>query len=391
MEFNQFLQITQDKSRKNINKLHLLAKKIWAKKKIDPIDIVNRCLDTWDYLGDQLGTRIIPWINIDETRPITNLIFGSGSFSTGEFQAEQYNLVHSYATKPPMKLSGIITNKSGQHGCNGAKIAKKHDIPLVELDFSDWYHQNIDKNETNPIKATRYWYPSPTEHKQDFQSIKKNFKIRQNEFHKELGEKISQIMEYPIDTVSARGYNFQFCSNIFKFQGNRLPRLNDTHPADLRYVNPNTSEKLYAGWQSGAIQLMIDDKIHFRYRGSLIEVNYMDNMSQINELDEGALLAIGPGINLQEEPYEEFTAKQIQNLMKIMDDNLFCTLEPTGLLLSWGISETPILVDYYTKEGKKIQIKQHAIIVGNKMRSGAHAWGLNLEEDIRELENFIFP
>ena len=217
MEFNQILQITQDKSRNNINKLHLLAKKIWAKKKLEPIDIVNRCMDTWDHLGDQLGTRIKPLINVDETRPITNLIFGSGSFSTGEFQVDQYNIVHSYASNPPIKLSGIITNKSENHGCNGAKIAKKHNIPLVELDFINWYNQTIDKHELNPIKATRYWYPthSLTEHKQDFQTITKNFNIRQNEFHKELGEKIGQIMEYPIDTVSARGYNFQFCSNSY--------------------------------------------------------------------------------------------------------------------------------------------------------------------------------
>lgn len=185
-----------------------------------------------------------------------------------------------------------------------------------------------------------------------------------------MGELISAKISGPIESISARGYNFQFCKNIFISLQNKTPSINDTHPADLRYCNPNNAAKLYAGWQSGAIQLMKDDKVHSTYRGSLIEVDTMDSINQINDLDEGALLAIGTGVTPPEgtDPH----AKEIQEAMKIIDDYSFCSLEPTGLIYAWGITKEKVPVVFKGVDGQPIITKQHAIVVGNQHRSGAN-------------------
>ena len=85
------------------------------------------------------------------------------------------------------------------------------------------------------------------------------------------------------------------------------------------------------------------------------------------------------------------TAKDIQDAMKIMDDYMFCALEPTGLLLMWGITEKPLVVSYQDLEGNIVQLKQRVIFVGDQMHSGINAWGKDLNQNIDELENFLFP
>ncbi len=127
-------------------------------------------------------------------------------------------------------------------------------------------------------------------------------------FHKTLGERIEAIVHDPTDIASARGYSFQFCGDIFEHQGKK-PHVNDTHPADLTFVDPNTMEKIYAGWQANAIQLMLRDG-HRTIRGSLIDVGYMDRVDQGDELDEGVLLAIGEGLSLMAD--QTLSAEEIQ-------------------------------------------------------------------------------
>ena len=194
-----------------------------------------------------------------------------------------------------MILQGLVTNKNESHQCNASKISQQYDIPLAELDFIDWYHEFHNARESNPIQATRYWFPPDDANFPPKNEIEKRFKIRQVEFHKALGEKIAAISPYATGTVSARGYNFQFCRSLFKKQLH-APQVNDTHPADLTFVDPTTKQRLYPGWQSGAIELMMHDN-QPKFRGSLIEVEYMDKVSQIYSLDEGALYAIGEGIS----------------------------------------------------------------------------------------------
>lgn len=364
--------------------LHRFAKRLWKNGYLTPGEMQARCINAWDDLADSIGSRIVPLVKAQEDRPTTNLIFGSGGFSTGAFQADQYRKVKEYAEKPPVLLQGIVANKSFDHGCNAIKVSDEYNLPLVELDFVDWYHEHIDASEKNPVAASRYWYAKDDPARPDPDEIARRFTTRTDEFHMALGELLAQVIEQPTDVASARGYNFQFCSNIFKHQP-RKPAVNDTHPADLTYINPETLVKLYPGWQSGAIQTMIDHG-HASFRGSLIEIKYMDQVEQVDELDEGALLAIGGGVSCG---YVSFSADQIQAAMKMVDDDVFCTLEPTGLILAWGITEDPVKVLFQDLEGNDVEVMQHAIVVGNEIRSGINAWGKNLENDVATLKKFL--
>lgn len=386
MDKNEFMEKIKETSEKRIHKLHHLSKKIWKYKNWKPIDIQNKCSDAWNEMKQDLGCNIIPLIPVSEERPTTDLIFGSGSFSTGEYQIKQYQRVKEYATNVPVILQGIVSNKSDKHNCNVEKISKKYKIPLMELDFIDWYNENIDKKEPNPIRASRYWYSKDDLNRPKVDVISRRFNIRQNQFHKALGEKIASINNNPTDIVSARGYNFQFCSNIFHRQ-NFKPHINDTHPADLTYVNPLTKECLYPGWQSDAVQLMMKDH-HTHFRASLIEVEYMDNENQIDQLDAGKLLSMNEGVHVNASL--GLNASEIQNALKVMDDYFYCTLAPTGLLLFWGITDKKFLVSYQDLKGNEINVNQQLVIVGNKIHSGINAWGINIDKDLQELEEFLF-
>jgi len=385
LPFDELMKRVREESAERIQGVHHLARRIWKDHQWTPAELQNRCLNAWDKLGSDLGTKIAPLIPVPEDRPVTNLMFGSGSFTTGDFQASQYECVKGYAPKPPVLLKGIVTNRSAAHQCNARKVSEKHSLPLAELDFVDWYHEFIDEKEPNPIRATQYWFRKNDPNRPPVNELARRFEIRQEQYHLSLNEKVAALSPYPTDIASARGYSFQFCRNIFKHQRS-APHVNDTHPADLTYVDPATKEKLYPGWQSSAVQLMLDDG-HRTLRGSLIEVNYMDTVSQIDELDEGALLAIGGGVT----PHGSLSAKEIQEAMKIKEDYLFCTLEPTGLLLTWGVTEKALPAVYQDLIGNEVAVKQHLIIVGKAVRSGINAWGKDLKNEVRELEKFLFP
>ena len=279
-ELSDYMENLFELSTKRTNRLHLLGKKIWAKRKWSVTELQDKCLDAWDDLKHDVGCDIVPLIPSQEDRLMSNVIFGSGSFSTGYFQAQQYAKVKQYAPVPPMNLTGIVSNKSAEHGCHASKISEEFHIPLIELDFQDWHQSYVDKMETNPIRATRYWFDPDDPDRPSMTELGRRFHIRQDQYHKALGEEIYSQLKGPVNSVSARGYNFQFCSNIFPQQPNHLPHINDTHPADLTYLDPKTQQKLYAGWQSGAIELMLKDKIHTTFHGSFIGVDYMDSMSQ---------------------------------------------------------------------------------------------------------------
>ena len=131
---------------------------------------------------------------------------------------------------------------------------------------------------------------------------------------------------------------------------------------------------------------MIEDHIK-QLRGSLIEIEYMDKISQIHELDEGVLLAIGHGV--QASSSKNCSANEIQNLLKIIDDYFFCTLEPTGLLLLWGITENKVPITYQDVNGNPIAINQKAVVVGNQVLSGINAFGYNLKKNLEDFEQFL--
>ena len=382
------LQKIEKESEKQIKQIQKLSKYIWQSRKMTLEGVHNKCFDAWDDLSHDIGSEIIPLVPVRDEKPATNLIFGSGSFSTGKFQIEQYQTFKKIIDAPPIVLQGIVANKSEEHRCNARKLSQEFKVPLIELDFEDWYHEFIDEREENPIRATSFWGKNL-----DKSETSKRFSIRQDQFHGQLGEKIQSVLgDNPelTDIVSLRGYNFPVSSNLFRKQ--KHPHVNDTHPADLTYIDSKSKAKLYAGWQSGAIRKMMDDNIHETYRGSLIEVDFMDKVEQIHELDEGALLSIGSGItpNNYVKEDESLNAKQIQNAMKIMDDYMFCTLEPAGLLSLFGVTKNPVNVVYNTLDNKQVIVKQRAIIVGNKFHSGVNAWGQNLKKDLAEIKDFLF-
>ncbi|MHA1698474.1 MAG: hypothetical protein ACTSWN_06515, partial [Promethearchaeota archaeon] len=124
------------------------------------------------------------------------------------------------------------------------------------------------------------------------------------------------------------------------------------------------------------------------FRGSLIEVNFMDDIKQIHELDEGGLLAIGRGIRAKD--FGLSTAKEIQEAMKIIDDRVFCTIEPTGLILCWGKTKEPVKIAYQDLEGNEVIVERMAIVVGGEIRGGINAWGRDLNADLQNLHDFIF-
>ncbi|MBD3186937.1 hypothetical protein GF325_08935 [Candidatus Bathyarchaeota archaeon] len=360
--------------------------KIWNKLFKTPFELQEHCKASWEEMAGKIGSRIKPLVPVDDSVPVGNLIFGSGSFSTGKFQAGEFKRMEATLDAPPVSLLGIVTNKSIEHGCNAARVASDFLYPLVELDFKNWYQEHVDASETHPTRATRYWFRKNDPAKPDGEDLARRFKIRQEHFHGDLGDLIDDTIGLDASSVSARGYNFQFCSSIFKHQS-ILPHINDTHPADLSFVDGRTGEKLYPGWQQGAIELMLQDG-HDRFRGSLIEVDFMDSVDQIHDLDEGALLALGEGVSIKDS-HEKLPAKAIQDAMKLVDDFTFCMLEPTGLILAWGITEDPVDVTFKTLDGTSMIINQRGIIVGDTMKSGKEAWGTNLVRDLDELVRFL--
>ncbi|MHA1619835.1 MAG: hypothetical protein ACTSVZ_11185, partial [Promethearchaeota archaeon] len=96
-----------------------------------------------------------------------------------------------------------------------------------------------------------------------------------------------------------------------------------------------------------------------------------------------------PESNSKSDLDSEFTAQEIQKAMKIIDDYFYCTLEPTGLLLFWGITDRPVPVVYQDLHGNPVIVHQKAIVVGDHFHSGVNAWGKNLDTDLEELKKLM--
>lgn len=380
----EFMDRARRRGAERIEMMHHLSKRIWSEKRWTPAGLQTRCMEEWDALGSTLGAKIRPLVPVSDERHVTNLIFGSGSFTTGAFEAAQYQAVARYAPDPPVALQAFVANRSEANGCSGARVSREFHVPLVELDFADWYRECVDGKETNPISATRFWFAKDDPKRPPPAEVVRRFEIRQERFHAALGEKIAEEVVAHTDIASARGYSFALCSALFKGQTAK-PHANDTHPADLTFVDPRTKAKTYPGWQSGPVGLMMKNG-HGTFRGSLIEVEYMDRVAQIDALDEGALLAIGEGVA----PVGPMAATDIQSAMKLVDDYVFCTLEPTGLLLAWGITDRPVPVEFQDTAGNPVIVSQRAIVVGDEVRSGIRAWGGDLRADLEKLERFLF-
>ena len=62
MDYTEFLDQITKKSKSRINSLHRFGKKLWNQKNWEPMDIRNKCLEEWDYLADEIGSKINPII-----------------------------------------------------------------------------------------------------------------------------------------------------------------------------------------------------------------------------------------------------------------------------------------------------------------------------------------
>jgi len=380
---SEFLARAQRLGADRVARIHRLAKRVWGEKRRTPAELQAECGEAWDRVGAELGTRVRALVPAEEDRPVANLIFGSGGFTTGAHQAAQFREVAGYARKPPVVLQGLVANRSAANGCRAAEVSRRFGVPLVEMDFADWYREEVDGKEPNPIPATRFWFPRDDPKRPPPDELARRFDVRQNRFHGALGERIAETVSGPTDIASARGYSFALSSAPFRRQP-RAPHANDTHPADLTFVDPATNAKVYPGWQAGPIGRMMKDG-HRTLRGSLIEVEFMDRLAQVDELDAGALLAVGGGVT----PEGPMAAKDVQAAMKLVDDEVFCTLEPTGLILAWGITERPVPVEFRDLGGNAVSLAQRVVVVGDAVRGGVNAWGRDLERDLEGLERFL--
>jgi hypothetical protein len=352
----------QEESNLRVEAVKNLAVKIW--KKYKPEDLISRLQEKWDVISSILGVKIIPLIKNEEE--VLGTVWGSGSFSTGRVELECARFIEAEVGYAPIKYVAVVTNDIVDS--KAAEISKDFKLQFVAIDFKEWYLQNHDAKSERPVKETSFFFPPGSEKVPSKEEIERRFKIRQ-EFDKALKAMLLNARDYvEPNTISLRGYNFPIMSSY--------SQIDDTHPADLSYIDSVTKQALYPGWQSSATKKMIDDDIQI-YRSSLIAVNPLLDVTQAQSVDSGELLALGPGIPAET---QNKVPKEIQNNLKLTDDYFLCALKGTGLMRLWGISQAPVPVVYRTLNDEDAAIKQRAIIVGDVPMSGKNAFGLNLSD-----------
>ncbi len=350
------------------------AKKIWKE-----INVKKR---DWNYLtDDELRSPIIecdlPFYSsvhpfVDRGNLYSELdvvVWGSGSFSTGRVELEEWKKAKGEIEDFPVRYRAVVSNNKNS---NAAKLAGEFNLPLVQIDFNEWYRDNYERNSKNPIKETGLFFPPGSELPDD---IEHRFKVRE-EFEEELIDLLYDSTHIYADTIifnSLRGYNFPIIHSNDWF-------YDDTHPADLSYVD-ESGNSLYPGWQSNATEKMIEDG-HKLFRSSLIWAHPIREIESIQKVDSGELLALSEGI-----PYEGKDAKELQSMMKITEDSMLVALKAWGLFPTfWGYIDS-VNVAYIRLDGGLglVQREERNIIIGKKERSGARAFGQNLSLDLETL------
>jgi len=345
-----------------VEALMATAKKIWSKYR--PLDLVAEIEGLWDSVSDDLGFEIEPLCRLPSTDgdAVKCVIMGSGSFSTGGEElrrAEELRLGIGYN---PVEYVAVATNRSRS---NATKIAEQFERPFICLDFEEWYRENVDRNSQNPIRETRFLYFQGDDDRPSIEEIKRRLGIR-SEYGAELMKALEEGIGFKPDTISLRGYSFPITFPM---------SADDTHPADLSYVQPDTGRPLYPGWQSRGTAKMIEDG-HSVFRSSLVRAPPVSSFEDIGRVDAGELLSLTPGLR----PTDTRDAGAIQEAMKRSEDSFLVTLKATGLLnYFWGIGEKPIGLRYRSLTGE-VEVKCRSVIVGTKIMSGKGAFGQALED-----------
>ncbi len=342
------------------------AKKIW--KQIDFEEISN--YKTWfNERGEPNPIIPIPWeVNPFAYRhelPIKVAVWGTGSFSTGRIELKEWKKAQAEFNYLPINYVAVISNNKKS---NAREVAEEFDLPLVQIDFNEWYRDNYERNSKNPIKETGLFFPPGSELPDD---IEHRFKVRE-EFEETLLNLLEDKVEvYLQDTFhSLRGYNFPII--------NEIGVIDDTHPADLSYVGER-GNSLYPGWQSNATEKMIEDG-HKSFRSSLIWVHPIREVKNLQKVDSGELLALSEGIH-----YEGKDAKELQNMMKITEDSMLVALKAWGLFPTFWRFTQKVPIAYRQLDDMVTWRKEHNIIVGKRERSGARAFGQELQLHLENL------
>lgn len=339
-------------SKSRIDRVIQSALNIWRRYSIK--DLRNRLSEIW-------GDKFLPIYEFDAT-PLTCAIFGSGSFTTGRFEIYIARVVKDELGWVPIKHTLIVTNSAGSRAKD---VASEFELPIVEIDFKNWYKTSYNPSSSYPIRETSLFVDLPSTGE-----IEERFNIRA-EFDKAILNEIEKITELP-QLISLRGYNFPIMYSLLD-GGYRL--IDDTHPADLS-ITDKQGVPIFPGWQVGAVKKMIDCGIQ-RFRGSLIEVKPFFSTDDVTSLDTGQLFALTPGIK----PPSSWDTKKIQIIMKRTEDYFLCALKGSGLFpYLWGMSKIKDEVEYLTKEGKAVRRIQPSLIVGSQIRCGKNAFGRDIKD-----------
>ena len=232
------------------------------------------------------------------------------------------------------------------------------------MDFEQWYRGNIDRNSQNPIRETRFVYFRGDSDRPSREEVERRLGIR-NQYGAELMKAVEEKVGLKPDTISLRGYSFPITIPI---------SADDTHPADLSYVEPDTGKPLYPGWQAQGTAKMVMDR-HRIFRSSLIRTTPVNSFDDIKQVDAGELLSLSPGLQPSGMP----DANAILEAMKRTEDSFLITLKSTGLLnYFWGIGEKPIGIRYRSLTGE-VEVMGRPVIVGPKIMSGKEAFGQTIE------------
>jgi hypothetical protein len=327
-----------------------------------------------DKAASYYGVKFEPLMGHDV--PIC-LVWGSGSFSTGYIELCKAKLLKEKLGWSPVNYVGVVSNNDNPEKCKARKVAGEFNLKAAAVDFPAWYRENIDKKSKSPTAETQFFYPPDSDYVPAEAELRQRFEIRQRFEREALVPEIKEKFgEIPF-SASLRGYNFPIMTKEVARQ------VDDTHPADLSYVDIK-GHAIYPGWQAGATAGMIQDGIPV-YRSSLIAVQPATTFELAQSVDSGELLALAPGIRIRQEdtPAE---AKDVQNALKQTDDYVLCALKATGLLRLWSLSTEPITVEYRTVDERSVEVKQRAVLVGNRLYCGRDAFGQNLS-DFAELAN----
>ncbi len=345
------------------------ARRIW--RKYTPYQLRQELLGLWEKMSLDTGVKFLPLCSLKKGEVLSCAVFGSGSFSTGRKELELAREIGAFLGWSPVQYTMVVTNRKRSNAKTVWEEFKDLGLRYVELDFADWYRENYDPDSKSPIRDTRFFY-APGSERPPREIVERNFNVRR-EFDRALNSAIMKSGDFPT-SISLRGYNFPVFTTLMP-PGQQV-LVDDTHPADMSWVDPRTGGQLYPGWQSGATGKMRDDG-HSLYRGSLIAVDLLDSFADAQKVDTGSLYTLSPGIR----PPKVWSPRAIQGNMKLTEDYFFNALKATGLFpYLWGISEDPETVEYRRLDGGVIKLKQRCLIVGNRIRSGKDAFGQHLED-----------